>query len=99
MPPAVTIPLPALHNCNRSEHFASLYQNPPTLFAGVLSLNPAPENTKVVGSKDPNYPNMPIDPNYIFGSVQTTRSPFFSSYPQQVRGRFCVCVLPASSPA
>uniref|UniRef100_A0A182U6C6 Uncharacterized protein n=1 Tax=Anopheles melas TaxID=34690 RepID=A0A182U6C6_9DIPT len=51
--------------------------------SGVLSLNPAPENTKVVGSKDPNYPNMPIDPNYIFGSVQTTRSPFFSSYPQQ----------------
>uniref|UniRef100_A0A4Y0AYD0 Secreted protein n=1 Tax=Anopheles funestus TaxID=62324 RepID=A0A4Y0AYD0_ANOFN len=54
--------------------------------SGVLSLNPAPENTKVVGSKDPIYPNMPIDPNYIFGSVQTTRSPFFSSYPQPGAG-------------
>uniref|UniRef100_A0A182TBU5 Uncharacterized protein n=1 Tax=Anopheles maculatus TaxID=74869 RepID=A0A182TBU5_9DIPT len=29
---------------------------------------------------------MPIDPNYIFGSVQTTRSPFFSSYPQPGAG-------------
>lgn len=47
--------------------------------SGVLSLNPAPENTK---SKDNVYPNIPIDPNYIFGSVQTTKSPFFShQYP------------------
>ncbi|ETN61728.1 hypothetical protein AND_006604 [Anopheles darlingi] len=55
--------------------------------SGVLSLNPAPENTKVVsGSKDSGYPNMAIDPNYIFGSVQSTRSPFFSNYPQPGAG-------------
>lgn len=47
--------------------------------SGVLGLNPAPENTKV---KDAAYPNMPIDPNYIFGSVQSTRTPYFSNYPQ-----------------
>uniref|UniRef100_A0A8D8IKF2 (northern house mosquito) hypothetical protein n=1 Tax=Culex pipiens TaxID=7175 RepID=A0A8D8IKF2_CULPI len=46
--------------------------------SGVLSLNPAPENTK---SKDTVYPNIPIDPNYIFGNVQTTKSPFFSHQP------------------
>lgn len=47
--------------------------------SGVLGLNPAPENTK---SKDTAFPNIPIDPNYIFGNVQTTRSPFFShQYP------------------
>uniref|UniRef100_A0AAG5D6I0 Uncharacterized protein n=1 Tax=Anopheles atroparvus TaxID=41427 RepID=A0AAG5D6I0_ANOAO len=54
--------------------------------SGVLSLNPAPDNTRVVGGKDPNYPNMPIDPNYIFGAVQTTRSPFMSNYPQPGAG-------------
>ncbi|KAL1379002.1 hypothetical protein pipiens_015218 [Culex pipiens pipiens] len=50
----------------------------PKIIAGVLSLNPAPENTK---SKDTVYPNIPIDPNYIFGNVQTTKSPFFSHQP------------------
>uniref|UniRef100_A0A2M4BY34 Putative secreted protein n=1 Tax=Anopheles marajoara TaxID=58244 RepID=A0A2M4BY34_9DIPT len=61
--------------------------------SGVLSLNPAPENTKVVGSggKDSSsasggYPGMAIDPNYIFGSVQSTRSPFFNNYPQPGAG-------------
>uniref|UniRef100_A0A2M3ZEE9 Putative secreted peptide n=1 Tax=Anopheles braziliensis TaxID=58242 RepID=A0A2M3ZEE9_9DIPT len=57
--------------------------------SGVLSLNPAPENTKVVsGSKDSaaGYPSMAIDPNYIFGSVQSTRSPFFNNYPQPGAG-------------
>lgn len=53
------------------------------IIAGVLSLNPAPENTK---TKDGVYPNMPIDPNYIFGSVQTTKSPYFSNYPQPGAG-------------
>jgi hypothetical protein len=53
----------------------------PNVISGV-ALNPAPDNTKYQAPDNTNA-NLPpaVDPNYIFGSTHTTKSPYINSYP------------------
>ena len=46
-----------------------------------LTLNPAPDNTKYAQQDNTNANMPPVDPNYIFGSTHTTKSPYINSYP------------------